>query len=184
MATVPKLTYEDLHHMLDYDPKTGTFTWREVVWDTAMARHNRKPGAIAGKINKRGYVRISICPYGVFYAHRLAWFYETGKWPPRCREIDHENRLPADNRYDNLRLATDGENRANSSRNRTKSESLPKGVFRTSVRKHAKTPPKKPYRAQIKINGRDKHLGHFYTVGEAEACFRAELTALYGEFGK
>ena len=56
------------------------------------------------------YTYISI--YGKRYpAHRLAWLYIYGEWPPD--QIDHIDGEPSNNRLDNLRLATNSENQQN-----------------------------------------------------------------------
>jgi len=57
----------------------------------------------------QGYRRIEI--FGRrFKEHRLAWFYMTGEWPPL---IDHINGMRNDNRWKNLRLASESGNRHN-----------------------------------------------------------------------
>ena len=88
------LTQERLKEVLHYNQKTGIFTWRARI---ARCIHI---GGIAGSNAGRGYWQIAI--FGVCYpAHRLAWFYMTGKWPEA--DIDHENHIRNDNRWENLR---------------------------------------------------------------------------------
>lgn len=90
------LTAERLRELLHYDPSTGEFKWR--VYHGARAW----PGASAGGWNQTGYVLIGID--GVKYlAHRLAWLYVHGTWPPRS--LKHRNFLRYDNRLENLLLA-------------------------------------------------------------------------------
>lgn len=99
-----KPTCGELKKILEYDASTGVFKWR-IDLGSAVA------GDIAGYTNTDGYVRIKI--NGKFYqAHRLAWLYVTGDWPPA--KIDHANRVRNDNRWLNLRAATTGQNNANS----------------------------------------------------------------------
>jgi hypothetical protein len=100
------LTAERLRELLHYDPDTGDFTWR-------TARKRIPAGAIAGTV-ERGFRRITIGGgrHGPRYsAHRLAWLYMTGAWPNGY--LDHINRDPDDNRFANLRLATNSQNQAN-----------------------------------------------------------------------
>ena len=63
--------------------RTGIFAWRVRRGDG-----KRVPGDIAGGPISGGYRGICI-DYHLYSAHRLAWLYQTGKWPT---EIDHINR--------------------------------------------------------------------------------------------
>jgi hypothetical protein len=65
---------------------------------------------LAGKINSKGYRLIGVD--GRWHkAHRLAWLYMTGSWPRE--QIDHINLIKNDNRFENLREATQTQNHAN-----------------------------------------------------------------------
>ena len=99
------ISHEELIRVLAYDPLTGGFTWK------IRPCYNVKAGSIAGAIDPgHGYRRIKYD--GILYlAQRLAWFYVNKTWPDG--EIDHEDRDRANNRIDNLRLATKGQNRCN-----------------------------------------------------------------------
>jgi hypothetical protein len=101
---VSDLDHSALRALLDYDPDTGVFTWRNprTYW--------HKVGDVAGSVNGRGYRILGIC--GRYYAeHRLAWFYVHGAWPTHT--IDHINRVRTDNRIANLRDVTMRENNLN-----------------------------------------------------------------------
>lgn len=91
MRTI-KLTHDKLLRMLDYNPDTGLFVWKQNRNRSAMK------GMIAGTQNKNGYVYIRI-DGETHAAHNLAWFYVKGEWPI---EIDHDNRIRNDNRFINL----------------------------------------------------------------------------------
>ena len=112
-----ELTQGTLRELVDYDPQTGTFTWRwrerhwftsDRIWHSWNAKHAGKPafttiasdGYVAGRLLGRTY-----------HVHRLAWFHVHGTWP--AIDIDHRNRVRSDNRLDNLRLATRSQNKAN-----------------------------------------------------------------------
>ena len=70
-----------------------------------------KAGDIAGYLKSDGYV--TICVDGKAYlAHRLAYLYMEGTWPPDM--IDHKNNCPSNNIRTNLRPATNSENQLNS----------------------------------------------------------------------
>jgi hypothetical protein len=128
-----------------------------------------RPGDVAG-CPSHGYILIRLD--GMLHrAHRLAWFYVTGEWPPLG--IDHSNLDRADNRWHNLRLATQSQNCANV-RTRRNSASGLKGVV-----KHADK-----WRAMIRNKGRMHHLGLFPTKEEAHAAYVAAAISFYGEFAR
>lgn len=149
---------DTLRSLLDYDPNTGVFTWRVKRGGTAEI------GTVAGCIKDSGYRVISL--YDRLYrAHRLAWLYTYDVWPPD--EIDHINGARDDNRINNLREATRKQNSAN---RRKLSGDLPKGVVR---HRHK-------FRAQIRIQGRVKHLGVYATPEQAHSAY---CEAAQKEFG-
>jgi len=150
------LTQTELQEKLQYNPITGKFTW------LTGSFKNKEAGTIAGKLPNNGYVRITISGKA-YNAHRLAWLYIYGEFPPR--HIDHINRNRTDNRIENLRLADDSLN--------SKNQSIYKN---SSTGYHGVTAHGKRWRARINIDGKKLHLGVFDTIEEAAACRRkAEL---------
>lgn len=85
-----------LKEVLQYDPDTGEFIWRQRMSSRAPV------GGRAGVTRQDGYVKISI-DKRQYFAHRLAHLYMTGKWP---QEIDHRDRNPSNNRWGNLRAVS------------------------------------------------------------------------------
>lgn len=78
------LSHEYITKVLEYEPESGTFIWKIRV------SNNVKPGDIAGSLNKNGYLFIKVGKYIYRAAHRLAWFYFYGQWPPiEAYQIDH-----------------------------------------------------------------------------------------------
>lgn len=91
------LTQAWLQHLLHYDPLTGYWTWMNPL-STRVRR-----GDPAGSTQTKGYRYIKIA--GTSYiAARLAFLYMTGAWPED--EVDHENRIQWDDRWDNLKDST------------------------------------------------------------------------------
>ncbi len=99
------LTQEYLKSILDYNPDTGVFKW-------AVSKAQRvERGDVAG-YDSKGYIRIEIDnkPY---FAHRLAFLYMTGEMP--VDQVDHKNRVRNDNRWINLKEASNSDNQKNKS---------------------------------------------------------------------
>ncbi len=157
------LSIEILREMLSYDAATGDFTGRIVT-------RNGKggPGCRAGGPNNQGYWHISIDGRR-YKCHRLAWLHVFGQWPKGS--LDHINNNPADNRIANLRIATRGQNAANSRLRWTNSSGF-KGITRQ----------KGLWRAQIRSGGRAYRLGLFRSPEEAHAAYCSAAQELFGEF--
>lgn len=150
-----------LKELLCYDPETGVFTWR-------VSRGRVRAGVVAGTLDKDGYLRVQVD--SCFYqAHRLAWFYMTGRWP--ADQIDHVNGLCADNKFVNLREVSDAQNKQNIGAARVDNRSGLLGV-RASERTNK-------YTAQIRHNGKIKHLGTFATADAAHAAYREAKAQLH-----
>lgn len=137
-----QLTQEELKAVLHYDPETGVFTW--------IGERSHFKGKRAGSKDGQGYRRIGI--QGVLHAeHRLAFLYMTGEMPV---EVDHENRVRDENRWENLRAATRSENCQNKKSH--------------GVSYHAKTGK---WQAYIKLNGKQHYLGLYETAEDARIVY-------------
>lgn len=88
--------------------------------------------------------------------------------------VDHKNHNGLDNRRDNLRVATVGQNMANLRKKRGTSSRF-KGVSAVP-RAHDIG-----WCARIKINNRSKHLGYYDTEEEAAAAYDIAAVACHGE---
>ena len=95
------LSQKYLREALHYDPDTGIFTWKVATASCV------KVGAEAGCVKNDGYRAIGMGGKS-YKAHRLAWLYVHGEWPKE--QIDHINHIRTDNRMENLRPASGGEN--------------------------------------------------------------------------
>lgn len=149
-----------LKQLATYDPETGHFVWKE-------SRGRRKRGAIAGSHCNKGYLVIGV-DYKVYKAHRLAWLYMTGEWP--TDQIDHRNTRKDDNRWDNLRQASNQQNCCNRDRyNKT-------GFRNVSIAASGR------FIASVARDGKTHHLGVFDTPEEAYAAASAARIKHHGEF--
>lgn len=95
-----ELTQEYVRSILDYDAETGNLIWSRAVRGTAK-------GSIAGANGGNGYRNIGIDRYS-YMLHRIVWLYHNGQIGDMV--IDHINGVRDDNRIENLRVATIGQN--------------------------------------------------------------------------
>ena len=159
------IEHSELLKILRYDPSDGCFYWN-------TSRPKVRVGQKAGHLHHKGYINLEI--KGKHYAaHRLAWFYVTGSMP--THQIDHINCDKSDNRFVNLREATNGQNRANTKTNN------PHGL------KGVRYLPwisagKRCWQASIRHNKKSIYLGCFHTKEEAHFAYCAAARDLHGEF--
>jgi hypothetical protein len=165
-ANCGTLTAERLRELLAYNAETGVFINRVNRGTTGKA------GCRVGARDGRGYIAMNI-EGRLYVAHRLAWLYVTGEWP--SDQIDHINGLRDDNRFANLREATNAKNRLNSKR-RADNASGFKGVSwerRRSV-----------WIANIQKGNRRFYLGQFATPEEAHAAYCLAAEKHHGDFAR
>jgi len=156
-------TQEQIKQLLDYDCETGLFRWR-------VSRSHGARGAVAGTPHHTGYTYIGVG--GKTYpAHRLAWLYVHGVWPEG--ELDHKNGLKTDNRIANLRPASNSANGANKPVYKNNKCGL-KGV-------HLHKPSGR-WKAQIKKDGRVRHIGLFRCPTAAHLAYVRTAKRLHGEY--
>lgn len=164
------LTAEQLRAALDYNPRTGVFTWKP---RQPGDKFNTWAGRRAGCV-KRGaeheYIMIRI-NYQLYRAHRLAFLWVTGVWPEF--EIDHRNHDGLDNRWSNLRLATSSQSSMNTRLRRDNTSGL-KGVWFEKRRRH--------WVAEVIAEGKKHHLGSFPTAEAAKAARDKAARRLHGKF--
>lgn len=150
-----ELTQEILKQLLDYDIETGLFSWTNHKDVYFMNR-----GQSAYKKTSNGYFYISINRKR-FAAHRLAFLYVSGRFPPDM--VDHLNGVRSDNKWSNLREVSNTENQQNQ---RQASKNNSHGFM--GITWHARD---KSWQAQIRVNNTRKFLGYFKTPEEAHNAY-------------
>lgn len=146
------ISQERLKEVLIYNPSSGEFTWLKSI---SKAKH----GMIAGSLQYSGYRFIQVD--GVKYqAHRLAFLFMTGSFP--ISQIDHVDGVCSNNRWSNLRLATNAENQQNV-RRRNDNKSGYIGVSWSRI--------DKKWRSRITSNGKQHWLGYFSSADEAYLAY-------------
>lgn len=158
-------TKDEIFEFIDYNPDTGFFTWKKNSGTRAIA------GNRAGYSMVNGYRSIGVLGEE-FYEHRLAWLCMTGQWPKK--QIDHINQDRSDNRFVNLREATNGQNTTNRG---AWGKSGIRGVYF-----HDDHPRTKPWSAKININSKPVSLGFFETVEEARKAYCDKAKEVQGDF--
>ena len=153
------LTQERLKGLLDYDPETGVFTWRD-SWSSRACVGSQAGQKRTGALGKT-YIRLGI-DGGSYLAHRLAFLWMEGTLPEE--QTDHEDGDGTNNRWSNLKRVNHQQN----GRNQRRTKSNISGV--TGVYWHKKA---QKWTAQIKVDGRPCYLGLFASKEDAIAARKA-----------
>jgi len=143
---------------LDYNQETGEFRWK------VPGNRNARVGEIATKPFSGGYLSIRM-HNEQFLAHRVAWAWMMDEWPTAM--VDHENRVKNDNRWLNLRSATQSQNIQNS--NSRANMTGYRGVRKQGDR----------YAASITVDKKTIYLGAFATAEEASEAYMKARKALH-----
>lgn len=155
-----ELTMEIVREYLHYDENTGDFTWK--VCPSRKIRIGQK----AGCTDDKGYIYMGLCGEH-YFAHRLVWMYMYGKWPDN--KIDHRDGNGSNNRFLNLRDATDRVNSENQRNPGARNSSGLLGVSWDKVRNK--------WTSHIQYGGKQKNLGRFDDKESAhEAYLKAKRT--------
>jgi hypothetical protein len=162
-----EMTQELAKILWTYYPEIGEFRWNK------KPRYQTEAGDLAGCISSgrhMGYRIIRFAGRG-YKASRLAVLYMTGKWP--LKVVDHINNDRADDRWENIRQATQTLNHGNR-RKASNNTSGYKGVSRSA--KDGK------FYAYIQFNKKSRNLGGYSTAEEAKAVYDREARIIFGEF--
>jgi len=156
-------TAKRIRFLFDYNPDTGILTRR-------VTAGGQMRGDKVGCINDWGYIKVKV-DQGTYQAHMLIWVWMTGKWPRKL--VDHKDTDAANNKWNNLRLATRQQNSCN---RKTKCDNV-SGLKGVSKRKDG-------YVAVINTRGVYRYLGYFKDPNEAHAVYCAAAKKYFGEFAR
>lgn len=162
----PLPSLERLNELFVYEPLTGDLRWKSVPPKFQRA----KIDDLVGTIGEKGYRVVGVDR--VYYlAHRIIWKMMTGDDP--ADQVDHEDTNRQNNRWSNLRDASNGPNVQNS-RLRKDNNSGFKGVCWDSTHN--------AWLASIGLNGKQRKLGRFKIKGDAIAARLKAAEELHGQF--
>lgn len=156
------ITQQRANQLLSVDFETG-----ELFWFFNYQRpdlHGRRAGYLS-----EGYWKVSI-EGKIYYAAQIVWLLAYGYIPDRT--IDHADTNKSNDALSNLRLASKGQNAANSKMSSRNSTGF-KGVSLCSSTGR--------YRASITINGHSKNLGRYDSPEEAHEAWVSAAVAAFGE---
>ena len=185
-----ELTAERARALLDYDPMTGVLTWKHRTPDMFTSGRNNTAEGCCARWNsiyagveagsrysapdkKTGYISLHIVGFGNLKAHRIIWLMMTGEWPKGL--VDHRDLDGYNNRWLNLRDATNAQNKANCGAYRNNTTGY-KGVY--------KTKQSGKYLAKIRDGKKLISLGTFYDPEIANAKYGVAAEELRGEFAR
>ena len=137
----------ELQRRWQYDPATGAIHHYGIVL----------------KSKRQGYL-VVVYKKKMYYQHRLAFLYMTGK-DPGDKQVDHINQIKDDNRWENLRLVTNEQNAWNRSM-------ASKGYQEINGR----------FYPTISFKGKKLSLGGYDTAEEATHVYLCKARELRGEY--
>ena len=147
------LTQERVQHLFTFDANQGVLIRN---FDRGMG----KKGDICNGVDHHGYGVIGI-DNKLYRTHRVIWLYVHGYLP--SGPLDHINQCKTDNRIENLREVSFGQNRQNIPIHKNNKSGL-RGVWM-----HNQT---KKWCASIGHQGKNIHLGSFSSVDEAYEAYK------------
>lgn len=118
-------TCAELRNLFSYNPQTGNCLWVRVPYYIRRVKVGDEVGSLTGE----RYKTVGLNGHQKPLTHAI-WCYMTGNYPEDGFYIDHKDRNPLNNVWENLRLATPQENSSNQS-NR-KNIKLLRGVERVN----------------------------------------------------
>ena len=107
-----------------------------------------------------------------YKAHMIIYKMFSGNFQ---KELDHINGVPSDNRYENLRTANRNENARNCRRPKTNTTGIKNVHWHSGHKK---------WQVSITANNKQKHIGYFSSLEEAESAAKKAREDHHGDFAK
>jgi len=165
MKTIKPLpSQEELHKFFEY--KEGDLYWK------IKPRNSTRIGDKAGSLDSKGYVVLKLNNL-LYRMHRIIWAYHYSVIPNNL-QIDHIDGNKTNNMIENLRLATNSQNKSNNKRARCDSKSNILGVCWSKA--------SRKWQSHIKKNNKKIYLGLFANQEDAIAARKAAELQYFGEF--
>jgi hypothetical protein len=134
-----------------------------------VSKGKARAGATAGCRKHGRYLQVGV-EGKQYLVHRVVWAIAYGSWPDG--DLDHINGDTADNRLENLRVATRSQNQWN----KRASKSSKTGIKGVRMIHNGR------FRAQIQAKGVELHLGYFDSAEAAGKAYDRAAKRLHGEF--
>jgi len=125
---------------------------------------------------------------GTFYAERYIRVSDTEKIlismhrvvlnPAPNKKVDHKDGNGLNNTRDNLRVATEAQNKRNQKKYKNNTSGYKGVTFSRNNR------GSKKWTARVQLDGKSHFLGHFVTPEEAYSAYCAGAVRLHGEFAR
>lgn len=157
------LTAGEARDVWDYDPDNGYFFWK--ISPKSGIQAGSRAGYFDGKYWRIGFKG------SAYKASRLAWLYTTGAWP--ADQIDHISGEKTDDRFSNLREATNAQNCLN----RKVKASNKLGVKGVHKKRYG-------FVAQVVIDGKYVLNKQFRTLEAAKAAYDAAAAKAHGQYAR
>jgi hypothetical protein len=155
------ITQERVRELFDY--QDGKLVWKK----RTGPRSN--PNQAVGSLMPQGYLRVKFDKKN-YLVHRLVYLWHTGEMPVF---IDHKDQNKSNNKIENLRPATKGQNNCNT-KLRKDNKSGFCGVYWHKVAG--------AWSAEISVNMKKKRIGFFGNQEEAALAYNEAAIRLHGEF--
>jgi hypothetical protein len=168
MTTDKLPTKEYLCNALSYRDGFLYWQWRD---DIPLPVNKRFAHKRAGSVDSKGYIVVRI-QLQIFKAHRIVWMMHNGVIPDEM-QVDHIDGDKANNKIENLRLATSSQNRFNVTKRADNTTGF-KGVCHDKRRNK--------WSAEIRAKGKRYKLGRFASPELAHAAYCEAAKRLHGDF--
>ena len=162
VAPSPLPPLEELKEYYKYLPDTGDLILIKLRCNADKQKLNKPIGSLGGPQRRKTWL---VKHKGKsYYISRLAWFLVTGN-DPGSLLVEHKNRNPQDNRWENLRLATGTENNYNK-------------IFVGYTKRNDNG----LYRVRVTLDKKRITIGNFKTEKEAQKAAIDAQKVFYREF--